>query len=103
MSLYLMSTPRLDLLSDADDAAVSVSALWRRSTTTVAQAEEAARLADPDRLAVSLLSEYRAAKADGDRDRMSHVLLAATDLDRTTPGAPRLMDEIRGLSLPAAA
>ncbi|MFF3094179.1 hypothetical protein [Streptomyces cyaneofuscatus] len=102
MSPYLM-TPRLDLLSDADDAAKSVSAMWRRCTTTVAQAEEAAVVADPDRLAVSLLSEYRAAKAVGDRDRMSHVLLAATDLDHAAPDAPRLMDEIRGLSLPAAA
>ncbi|MGW9299626.1 hypothetical protein ACWHA3_02210 [Streptomyces cyaneofuscatus] len=42
MSPYLMSAPRLDLLSDADDAAKSVSAMWRRQNTTVAQAEEAA-------------------------------------------------------------
>lgn len=100
MSLHLLSAPRLDLLSDADDATVSVSALWRRQNTTVAQAEEAA---SQDRLAVSLLSEYRAAKAVGDRDRMSHVLLAATDLDHAAPDAPRLIDEIRGLSTPAAA
>ncbi|WP_239919574.1 hypothetical protein [Streptomyces sp. CYG21] len=98
-----MTATTLDALFDADDAATTVTALWRRQTTTVAQTEQAALLADPDRLAVSLLSEYRAAKADGDRDRMSHVLLAATDLDHATPGAPRLMDEIRGLSTPAAA
>ncbi|MYR36336.1 hypothetical protein GTX14_04610 [Streptomyces sp. SID4944] len=103
MSPYLMSAPRLDLLSDADDAATSVSAVWRRANTTVAQAEEAAEGADRDRLAVSLLSEYRDARSKNDRDRMSHVLLAATDLDHASPGWPRLMDEIRGLNTPAAA
>ncbi|MGW6741675.1 hypothetical protein ACWGDX_13265 [Streptomyces sp. NPDC055025] len=56
-----------------------------------------------DRLAVSLLSEARAAQATGDRDRMTGVMLAAIDLDQASPDQPRLMDEIRGLQLPAAA
>lgn len=42
MSPYLMSAPRLDLLSDGDDAATHVSAMWHRERITVAQAEEAA-------------------------------------------------------------
>jgi hypothetical protein len=58
---------------------------------------------DTDRLAVSLLSEARAASASGDRDRMTGVILAAIDLDQANPGQPRLMDEIRGLRYDAAA
>ncbi|MFI7890913.1 hypothetical protein ACIFUY_06570 [Streptomyces sp. CACIS-1.16CA] len=94
-----MSTTALASLSDADTATVSSLASRRRASITVAQAEQMAA----DRLAVSLLSEYRAAASVGDRDAMSAVMLAAIDLDRATPGAPRLMDEIRGLSTPAAA
>ncbi|MFE2973333.1 hypothetical protein [Streptomyces sp. NPDC059258] len=99
MSPYLMSSIDLAVLSDADTATVSSLAARRRASITVAQAEQLAA----DRLAVSLLSEYRAAASVGDRDAMSEVMLAAIDLDRTSPGSPRLMDEIRGLSTPAAA
>ncbi|MFF3998569.1 hypothetical protein ACFYX8_35335 [Streptomyces cyaneofuscatus] len=99
MSPYLMSTTDLDTLSDADTATVSSLAARRRSQITVAQAEQLAA----DKLAVSLLSEFRAAWSVGDRDAMSAVMLAAIDLDQVTPDAPRLMDELRGLSLPAAA
>ncbi|CAM5391526.1 hypothetical protein SBADM41S_10082 [Streptomyces badius] len=99
MSPYLMSTTALASLSDADTATVSSLAARRRSQITVAQAEQLAA----DRLAVSLLSEFRAAWSVGDHDQMSAVMLAAIDLDRATPGSPRLMDEIRGLSMPAAA
>ncbi|MGW9245772.1 hypothetical protein [Streptomyces badius] len=99
MSPYLMSTTALASLSDADTATVSSLAARRRSQITVAQAEQLAA----DRLAVSLLSEFRAAWSVGDHDQMSAVMLAAIDLDRTSPGSPRLMDEIRGLSTPAAA
>lgn len=59
--------------------------------------------ADSDRLAVSLLSEARAARASGDHDRMTGVMLAAIDLDQAHPDKPRLMDEIRGLRYAAAA
>ncbi|MEU0098221.1 hypothetical protein [Streptomyces sp. NPDC006267] len=99
MSPYLMSTTDLAVLSDADTATVSSLAARRRSRITVAQAEQLAA----DRLALSLLSEFRAAWSVGDRDGMSAVMLAAIDLDRAVPGSPRLMDEIRGLSTPAAA
>ncbi|MGW6578898.1 hypothetical protein ACWF76_05735 [Streptomyces globisporus] len=99
MSPYLMSSTDLAVLSDADTATVSSLAARRRASITVAQAEQLAA----DRLAVSLLSEFRAAWSVGDRDAMSAVMLAAIDLDRSAPGAPRLMDEIRGLSMPAAA
>ncbi|MFG3136090.1 hypothetical protein ACGFZA_07690 [Streptomyces sp. NPDC048211] len=75
----------------------------RRASITVAQAEQAAAVADPDRLAVSLLSEFRAAWSTGDHDQMTAVMLAAIDLDQTTPDAPRLMDEIRGIRYQAAA
>ncbi|MYX67395.1 hypothetical protein K388_05544 [Streptomyces sp. KhCrAH-43] len=103
MSPYLISGSALAVLSDADGATVSDLATKRRASITVAQAEQAAAVADPDRLAVSLLSEFRAAWSTGNTDRMSDVILAAVDLDHTNPGAPRLMDEIRGLSTPAAA
>lgn len=52
---------------------------------------------DNDRLAVSLLTEFRAAHAAGDHGRMTDVMLAAIDLDRSAPDQPRLMDEIRGI------
>lgn len=56
-----------------------------------------------DRLAVSLLTEARAARAAGDHGQMTGVILAAIELDQAAPGEPRLMDEIRGLRYPAAA
>ena len=99
MSPYLLSTVGLAALSDGDDASTSVIGRWRRANTTVAEAEQAAA----DRLAVSLLHEFRGAWSVGDTDRMTDVILAAVELDQTNPGAPRLMDEIRGLSTPAAA
>ncbi|WP_435597088.1 hypothetical protein [Streptomyces anulatus] len=99
MSPYLMNASALASLSDADTATVSSLAARRRASITVAQAEQLAA----DRLAVSLLSEFRAAWSVGDRDGMSAVMLAAIDLDRAAPGEPRLMDEIRGLNTPAAA
>ncbi|MFE3489113.1 hypothetical protein [Streptomyces griseus] len=94
-----MSTTDLAVLSDADTASVSFLAARRRASISVAQAEQLAA----DRLAVSLLSEFRAARSVGDRDQMSAVMLAAIDLDQTSPGSPRLMDEIRGLNTQAAA
>lgn len=103
MSPYLMTTTALAALSDADGATVSDLAARRRATTTVAQAQQAATIADPDRLAVSLLSEFRAAWSAGDHDQMTAVMLAAIDLDHATPDAPRLMDEIRGIRYQTAA
>ncbi|RPK56190.1 hypothetical protein EES43_24420 [Streptomyces sp. ADI96-02] len=99
MSPYLMNAADLAVLSDADTATVSSLAARRRSQITVAQAEQLAA----DRLAVSLLSEFRAAWSVGDHDQMTAVVLAAIDLDQAAPGSPRLMDEIRGLNTPAAA
>ncbi|MGW2594795.1 hypothetical protein ACWCXC_31640 [Streptomyces sp. NPDC001515] len=99
MSPYLMSTSSLAALSDADSATVSDLAAKRRASITVAQVEEAAT----DQLAIALLNEFRGAWSAGNTDRMTDVILAAIDLDHTNPGAPRLMDEIRGLSTPAAA
>ncbi|MFF1348482.1 hypothetical protein ACFVZJ_21305 [Streptomyces sp. NPDC058322] len=91
-------------LSNADLATVSDLAARRRATTTVAQAEAlTARVVDTDRLAVSLLDEFRAAWSTGDHDQMTAVILAAIDLDQATPDSPRLMDEIRGIQMPAAA
>ncbi|WP_406501939.1 hypothetical protein OHA04_37510 [Streptomyces sp. NBC_01590] len=91
-------------LSNADLATVSDLAARRRATTTVAQAEAlAAQVVDTDRLAVTLLSEFRAAWSTGDHDQMTAVILAAIDLDQTAPDAPCLMDEIRGINTPAAA
>ncbi|MFJ3089064.1 hypothetical protein [Streptomyces sp. NPDC086838] len=99
MSPYLLSATALADLSDADQATVSDLAAKRRANITVAEAEQAAT----DQLAVTLLHEFRAAWSTGNTDRMSDVILAAADLDHANPGAPRLMDEIRGLSTPAAA
>ncbi|MGQ4353195.1 hypothetical protein [Streptomyces drozdowiczii] len=99
MSPYLLSTTALADLSDADQATVSDLAARRRASITVAEAEQAAA----DQLAVTLLHEFRGAWSVGDADRMADVILAAVDLDLANPGSPRLMDEIRGLSTPAAA
>ncbi|MGW2090375.1 hypothetical protein [Streptomyces sp. NPDC001880] len=91
-------------LSNADLATVSDLAARRRATTTVAQAEAlAARVVDTDRLAVTLLDEFRAAWSVGDHDQMTAVIIAAIELDQSAPDAPRLMDEIRGIQMPAAA
>lgn len=57
----------------------------------------------PEQTRRALLAEYRDARAKGDLDRQLDIKLAATDHDQTHPDAPRLMDEIRGLDLPAAA
>lgn len=103
MSPYLISGSALAVLSDADGATVSDLVAKRRASITVAQAEQAAAVADPDRLAVSLLSEFRAAWSTGDHDQMTAVMLAAIDLDQAAPEAPRLMDEIRGINYQAAA
>ncbi|WP_326739120.1 hypothetical protein [Streptomyces sp. NBC_01022] len=103
MSPYLMSTSSLAALSDADGATTNELAAYRRSTITVAQAEQAAAVADPDRLGRNLLTEFRAAWSTGDHDQMTAVMLAAIDLDHATPDAPRLMDEIRGIRYQAAA
>ncbi|MEU0831269.1 hypothetical protein [Streptomyces sp. NPDC005969] len=103
MSPYLMTAADLAALSSGDDATVSDLAARRRARTTVAQAEQAAAATDPERLARSLLSEFRAAWSVGDHDQMTNVVLAAIDLDRSVPDAPRLMDEIRGFNTQAAA
>lgn len=57
----------------------------------------------PEQTRRALLAEYRDARATGDLNRQLDIKLAATDHDRTNPDAPRLMDELRGLDLPAAA
>lgn len=102
MSPYLLSMSALAALSDGDGAR-TILGTHRRSTITVAQAERAAAVADPDRLGRNLLNEFRAAWSTGDRDQMTAVMLAAIDLDHATPDAPRLMDEIRGIRYQAAA
>lgn len=86
MSLHLMSAPRLDLLSDGDDAATHVSAMWRRENTTVAQAEEAA--AGPA-LAVDVFSGDAATIHAEVRELRAHLI--ATDMGV-------MWDEKRGLS-----
>lgn len=103
MSPYLMTVSSLAALSDGDGATRSVLATRRRATITVAQAEQAAAVADPDRLGRNLLTEFRAAWSTGDRDQMTAVMFAAIDLDHAAPDSPRLMDEIRGISYQAAA
>ena len=103
MSPYLMTTSALAALSDADSATTDELAARRRANTTVAQAQLAAVVADPDRLSVNLLTEFRAAWSTGNHDQMTAVMLAAIDLDQATPDAPRLMDEIRGIRYQAAA
>ncbi|MEU3125836.1 hypothetical protein AB0L83_21935 [Streptomyces sp. NPDC052071] len=103
MSPYLMTASALTALSDADSAVTDELAARRRATITVAQAEQAATIADPDRLSVNLLNEFRAAWSTGNHDQMTAVMLAAIDLDHATPDAPRLMDEIRGIRYQAAA
>lgn len=85
MSPYLMSAPRLDLLSDADDATVSVSAMWRRENITVAQAEEAAAGPAP----VDVFSGDAATIHAEVRELRAHLI--ATDMGV-------MWDEKRGLS-----
>jgi hypothetical protein len=103
MSPYLMTATDLAALSSGDDATVSDLAARRRARITVAQAERITAAVDTDRLADSLLTEFRAAWSAGDHDQMSLVMVAAIDLDRSVPDSPRLMDEIRGFNTQAAA
>lgn len=103
MSPNLLSSTDLAALSSGDAATTDELAARRRARITVAQAEQAVAVVDPDRLGVNLLKEFRAAWSDSSHDRMTAVILAAIDFDHATPDAPRLMDEIRGIQLPAAA
>lgn len=57
----------------------------------------------PDQTRVAFLNEYRAARAAGDAQRVTDVLLGAIEYDADHPDGPRLMDELRGLDTPAAA
>ncbi|MEV5347168.1 hypothetical protein [Streptomyces achromogenes] len=57
----------------------------------------------PEQTRVAFLAEYRAARQRGDYDRALEIGLAAIDYDAEHPDEPPLMDEIRGLHLPAAA
>ena len=84
MSPYLMSMSTLAALSDGDGAATDVTAMWRRQTTTVAQAEEAAAGPVPDVFsgdAAPVHAEVRKLRPD----------LVATDMGV-------MWDERRGLS-----
>jgi hypothetical protein len=51
----------------------------------------------------AFLAEYRSARASGDYDRAMEIGLAAIEYDANHPDETSLMDEIRGLHLPAAA
>jgi hypothetical protein len=51
----------------------------------------------------AFLAEYRAARARHDYDKALEIGLAALDYDAEHPDEPPLMDELRGLHLPAAA
>ncbi|MFD3814988.1 hypothetical protein ACFWRZ_07970 [Streptomyces rubiginosohelvolus] len=84
MSPYLMSTSTLAALSDGDDAATSVSAMWRRENITVAQAEEAAAGPAPD-----VFSGDAATVHAEVRELRAHLI--ATDINV-------MWDEKRGLS-----
>ncbi|MFJ3141687.1 hypothetical protein ACIPJM_04450 [Streptomyces halstedii] len=103
MSPYLLTATALAGLSDADHASVSELATRRRASITVTQAQQAAVAVDTDRLGRNLLTEFRAAWSTGDHNQMTAIMLAAIDLDQSTPGSPRLMDEIRGMNYQAAA
>ncbi|MEU1088924.1 hypothetical protein ABZ401_19175 [Streptomyces sp. NPDC005892] len=103
MSPYLMSASVLSVLSDGDAATKGEFVTRRRAMITAAQAEQVAAVVDSDRLSLNLLNEFRAAWSTGDHDQMTAVMLAAIDLDQAAPGAPRLMDEIRGMNYQAAA
>lgn len=64
-------------------------------------APTAAVLVDTDRLALQLLTEFRAAWSRGDESRISEVMVEAIVFDDAHRGGPRLMDEIRGIASPA--
>ncbi|MFE9850299.1 hypothetical protein ACFYPN_16015 [Streptomyces sp. NPDC005576] len=98
-----MSASVLSVLSDGDAAKSTEFAARRRSMITVAQAEQVAAVVDSDRLSLNLLNEFRAAWSTNNHDQMTAVMLAAIDLDQAAPGAPRLVDEIRGMNYQAAA
>lgn len=57
----------------------------------------------PTQTRVAFLAEYRNARQTGDFDRALEIGLAAMEYDAANPDEPSLMDEIRGLHLPAAA
>ncbi|MGW2861909.1 hypothetical protein [Streptomyces sp. NPDC001205] len=86
----------LAVLSDADLASRNPLAAKVRATTLVPDIG-----ADAERLADRLFTEFRAAWAAGDHDRMSEVIVDAIVFDDAHRGGPRLMDEIRGITTPA--
>ncbi|MFF7184688.1 hypothetical protein ACFZAR_05515 [Streptomyces sp. NPDC008222] len=57
----------------------------------------------PEQTRVAVLAEYRDARAKRDYQRALDIVLGAIDHDDEHPDDPPLMDEIRGLHLPAAA
>jgi hypothetical protein len=57
----------------------------------------------PEQTRVAFLAEYRSARQARDFDRALEIALAAIDHDAANPHEQSLMDEIRGLHLPAAA
>jgi hypothetical protein len=57
----------------------------------------------PTQTRLAVLAEYRAARATEDYQRALDIVLGAIDHDEQHPDEQPLMDEIRGLHLPAAA
>ncbi|MFF2852642.1 hypothetical protein ACFVT5_41075 [Streptomyces sp. NPDC058001] len=82
-------------LFDADRAVSDELAALRRRRVSVAEVDADAR--------AEVIADYLAATAAGDHGERTRLLLHAMRLDAAAPHGPRLTDELRGLSYPAAA
>lgn len=92
-------------LSDADSASLSPTASHLRATTTVAEAEAAARgpIVAPfsPQTRVAIIGEFRAARDRRDVQAARLIYRTASDHDRTFPEEPSLVDELIGLHVEA--
>ena len=95
------STP----FSDADLASTSPDAARLRATTTVAEAESAARgpIVAPfgSQTRVAIIGEFRLARDRRDVQAARLIYRTAADHDRTFPAEPSLVDELIGLHIDA--
>lgn len=92
-------------LLDADAASTSPAAARLRATTTVAEAESAARgpIVAPfgSQTRVAILAEFRAARDRRDVQAARLIYRTAADHDATYPDEPSLVDELIGLHVDA--
>ncbi|WP_144385745.1 hypothetical protein [Streptomyces sp. SAJ15] len=81
----------MNVLADADEAAVSELARQRRSRVRVVD------VVSDDVARASIITAYVACRAAGDHAGVTDAILAAMAYDEEHSDEPRLMDEIRAV------